>query len=51
MHQYSLIGASGEEETERGPKKTFEKIIAENFPNTGKGYSHPSPGSAALHTG
>ena len=50
MHQHSLIGASGEEETERGPKKTFEKIIAENFPNTGKGNSHPSPGSAEPHT-
>ena len=51
MHQHSLIGASGDEETERGPKKIFEKIIAENFPNTGKRKGHPSPGSAEPQTG
>ena len=51
MHQHSLRGASGEEERKRGPKKIFEKIIVVNFPNTGEGNSHPSPGSAELHTG
>ena len=33
----------------RGPRrrreKIFEKIIAENLPNTGKGNNQPSPGS------
>ena len=30
-----IIGVP-EEEREKGPKKTFEEIIAENFPNMGK---------------
>ena len=39
-----IIGVP-EEERERGPKKTFEEIIVENFPNMGKDI-HPSPESA-----
>ena len=34
-----------EEEREKGPEKIFEKIIAENLPNMGKGNNQPSPGS------
>ena len=31
-----IIGAPEGEQREKGPKKTFEEITAENFPNTGK---------------
>ena len=31
-----IIGAPEQEEREKGPKKIFEEIIVENFPNTGK---------------
>ena len=31
-----LIGVPEGEEREKGPKKIFEEIIVENFPNTGK---------------
>jgi len=31
-----IIGVPEGEETEKGPEKIFEKIIAENFPNMGK---------------
>ena len=34
-----------EEEREKGPEKIFEKIIAENLPNMGKGNNQPSSGS------
>ena len=37
-----LIGVPEGEEREKGPKKIFEEIIVENFPNMG--HSHPSPG-------
>ena len=32
-----IIGVPEGEEKEKGPKKIFEEIIAENFPNMGKG--------------
>ena len=31
-----IIGVSEREEREKGPKKIFEEIIVENFPNMGK---------------
>ena len=31
-----IIGVPEGEETEKGPKKIFEEIIVENFPNMGK---------------
>ena len=31
-----IIGVSEGEEREKGPKKIFEEIIVENFPNMGK---------------
>ena len=31
-----VIEVTEGEETEKGPKKTFEEIIVENFPNKGK---------------
>ena len=31
-----IIGVPEGEEREKGPKKIFEEIIAENFPNMGK---------------
>ena len=36
MHQRSHIGVPEGEEREKGPKKLFEEIIAENFPSMGK---------------
>ena len=36
MHQHSHYWVSEGEETEKGPKKMFEEIIVENFPNMGK---------------
>ena len=46
MHQYShYAGVPEGEEREKGPEKIFEKIIAENFSNMGKGNNQPSPGS------
>ena len=35
-----------EEEKKKGSEKIFEESVVENFPNMGKGKSHPSPGSA-----
>ena len=32
-----IIGVPEGKETEKGPEKIFEEIIAENFPNMGKG--------------
>ena len=32
----SIIGVPEGEEREKGPEKTFEEIMAENFPNMGK---------------
>ena len=32
-----VIGAPEGEESEKGSEKTLEEIIAENFPNMGKG--------------
>ena len=31
-----IIGVTGREERNKGAEKTFEEIIAENFPNMGK---------------
>ena len=31
-----IIGVPGGEEREKGPKKIFDKIIAEKFPNMGR---------------
>ena len=31
-----IIGVPEGEDREKGPEKTFEEIIAENFPNLGK---------------
>ena len=31
-----IIGVPEEEDREKGPKKNFEEIIVENFPNMGK---------------
>ena len=31
-----IVGVPEGEEREKGPKKIFEEIIAENFPNMGK---------------
>ena len=33
------------EETDKGSEKICEEILAENFPQHGKGYSQPSSGS------
>ena len=35
-----IIGAPEGEEREKGPEKTFEEIINENFPNMGKEISN-----------
>ena len=32
----TLTRKNSDEETEKGPEKTFEEIIVENFPNMGK---------------
>ena len=36
MQQHSHIGVPEGEEREKGPKKIFEEIIVENFPNMEK---------------
>ena len=36
MHNICIIGVPEREKTKTGPEKTFEEIIAENFPNIGK---------------
>ena len=36
MHQHSHYRVPEGGEGEKGPEKTFEEIIAENFPNMGK---------------
>ena len=41
-----IIGVAEEEEKKKGSEKIFEESVVENFPNMGKGKSHPSPGSA-----
>ena len=36
MHEHSPYGVPGGQEGEKEPEKTFEEIIAENFPNMEK---------------
>ena len=36
MQNICIIGIPEGEEREKGPKKIFEEIIVENFPNMGK---------------
>lgn len=36
---------------EKGPKKIFEEIKAENLPNLGKEIVNPYPGNTKLHSG
>ena len=36
MQKHSHTGVPEGEEREKGPKKIFEEIIVENFPNMGK---------------
>ena len=36
MHKHSHYRVPQRKEREKGPKKIFEEIIAENFPNMGK---------------
>ena len=40
-----ILGVQEGEESETGPEKIFEEIIAENFLNISKGNSLPSPGN------
>ena len=40
-----------EREREKGPKKVFEKITAENFPNMKKENSQPCPGGTEYQAG
>ena len=36
MHQHSQYRVPEGEEREKGPEKSFEEIVVENFPNMGK---------------
>ena len=42
-----IIEVPAREEREKGTEKIFQEIIAQNFPNMGKGITHSNPGSTS----